>query len=401
MFRHRRLLAFEAVCRYGSALQAADHVHMAQPSVTAAVTALENEVGAILCQRTSKGMTPTAEGTAFVTRIRRALDHLKDAEGLIAVRRADRARIPLARLVTGTQMRALAACIGSGSYSAAARRLGLAQPSVHRSVRDLETLCGVPLITQQPTLEGRELARHFALYHSELAMGMDEIHEVQGRMAGTVTVGALPLARSGWLPQAVAATLADYPEARIRIMDGPYDVQLQGLLHGEIDCILGALRHPAPSKQIVQRHLFDDPLTIVVRADHPLAAGFNSDHDKLTPQQLDGLAWILPRPGTPGRTVFEQFMATKGLKPPQRVVDCASLVAARALLLCTDMAALLSARQVDYEIRQGLLKIMGPPLTGSLRPIGITTRSGFQPTRLHAALLRHLETIVGATESCP
>lgn len=393
MFRHRRLLAFEAVCRYGSALKAADYVHMAQPSITAAITALEGDLGAPLCARTSKGMTPTAEGAVFLNRVERALGHLKDAENLIASRRHDRVRVPVARLITSVQIRALSAVIQASSFSEAARRLDLSQPSVHRSVRELETLCGIALMQNQPTPEARELARHFALYQAELVMGRDEVREVQGQVAGTVTIGALPLARSGWLPDAVAATLASYPDAQIRVVDGPYDVQLHGLLHGEIDFILGALRDPAPSKLVAQKHLFDDPLTIVVRADHPLAPGFDSDRDKLTQQQLDSLAWILPRLGTPGRNVFEQFMAYKGLKPPQRVIECASLVTARALLLRTDMAALLSARQVDYEIRQGLLKIMGPPLTGSTRSIGITTRAGFRPTLLHRVMLGHLDNL--------
>lgn len=394
MFRHRRLLAFDAVCRHGSALKAADYIHMSQPSIAAAIIALEGDVGAALCLRTSKGMTPTAEGAVFLTRVQRALEYLKDAENLIASRRADRLRVPIVRLVTGSQMRALSAVIQSASFSEAARRLDLAQPSVHRSVRELETLCGIPLMQNQPTVEARELARHFALYQAELLMGQDEIREVQGQVAGTVTIGALPLARSGWLPDAMAATLADHPNAHLRVIDGPYDVQLHGLMHGQIDFILGALRDPSPSKLIEQNHLFDDPLTIVVRADHPLAPGFDSDNDKLTPQQLDSLAWILPRPGTPGRTVFEQFMANKGLIPPRRVVECASLVTTRALLLRTDMAALLSARQVDYEIRQGLLKIMGPPLTGSTRSIGITTRAGFRPTRLIRALMDHLTQLI-------
>ncbi len=393
MLRHRRLLAFEAICRYGSALKAAEHVHMAQPSVTGAITALEADIGAALFVRTSKGMTPTPEGAAFLSRVRRAFDHLRDAEALIAARRADRTRIPLMRLVTDVQMRALSALVQTASFSAAARRLGLSQPSVHRAVRELETLCGVAIMSDQPTTEARALARHFTLYQAELKMGLDEIHEVQGQVAGSVTVGTLPLARSGWLPDAVAATLSDFPNARIRIIDGPYEAQLQGLLHGEIDFILGALRDPAPSRMIEQTHLFDDPLTIVVRTEHPFAEGFDSDTDKLTPHQLDSLTWILPRPDTPGRIAFERFMADKGLNPPQKVVECASLVAARAMLLRTDMAALLSARQVEYDVRQNLLKIMGPPLTGSSRAIGITTRVGFKPTRLHGTLRHHLETL--------
>jgi LysR family transcriptional regulator, regulator for genes of the gallate degradation pathway len=403
--KHRRLLAFEAVFRHKSALKAADFVHMSQPAIGDAIGALESEIGAQLFERTSKGMTPTPEGVAFFARVSTAFAHLKTAEGLIAVRRADKVRVPLHRLVSESQMRALSAVIEAGTFSQAARLLGLSQPSVHRAARDLETLCGVPLwragAVMEATYEGRELARHFALCQAELSLGLDEIKEIQGYMQGIVTIGALPLARSGWLPDAVARTLQQFPQARINIIDGPYEEQLNGLLHGRIDFILGALRDPLPSKEIMQERLFEDPQTIVVRADHPYAAGFDSNIDKLTPEQLDSLGWILPRQGTPGRHSFEQFMLNKGLRPPQRVVECASVIATRALLLQTDYAALLSARQVEYELRQGLLKIMGPPLTGSTRAIGIGLRRGFRPTRLHTALLDYLKAGAAAMPSQP
>jgi len=395
MLRHRRLLAFEAVCRFGSALKAAEHVHMTQPSITAAIAGLEDETGARLFERTSRGMSPTSEGRALHARVEAALSHLKDAELMIAARRPGLPRIPLHRLISEGQIRALSAVVENGGFSEGARRLGLAQPSVHRAVRDLETLCGIPLFRQkaEATPEARELSRHCTLYRAELALGLDEIHEIQGVVEGTVTVGALPLARAGWLPDAVAATLATYPLARIRIIDGPYEAQLYGLMHGEIDFILGALR-PSIPKQVEQFPLFDDALSIVVRADHPFAVDFDSAHDKLTPPQLDSLSWILPRPDTPGRQVFDRFMFNKGLTPPVRVIECASVVATRAILLRTDHAALLSARQVEHEIAQGLLKIMGPPLTGSSRTFGLTLRRGFRPTTLHKHLLSQLETDV-------
>src|SRR5690606_16152732 len=139
---------------------------------------------------------------------------------------------------------------------------------------------------------------------------------------------------------------SDYPDARIRLIDGPYNEQLAALRHGRIDFILGALRDPLPAADVEQELLFDDPLTIVVRSGHPFAENFDSAQDKLTPEQLGALSWILPREATPARDNFNRFMINKGLQPPSRVIECSSLVAIRALLLRTDHAALLSARQV-------------------------------------------------------
>ena len=83
-------------------------------------------------------------------------------------------------------------------------------------------------------------------------------------------------------------------------------------------------------------------------------------------------------------------MVGKGLAPPERVIECSSLVATRALLARTDHAAILSRRQAGPEVETGALRIMGPPLTGSLRAIGVTVRAGFKPTRLQAECLAHL-----------
>ena len=219
------------------------------------------------------------------------------------------------------------------------------------------------------------------------------MREIQGIMEGTLRIGALPLARSQWLPKALAATLKDFPDARVAIVDGPYTEQVSALLHGRTDFPLGALRM-RPPENLTQEKVFTDPVLILVRADHPLAPGFDSATGQLTPAQLGRLSWILPRTGTPGRNNFEAFMATKGLPPPHRVIESSSLVATREILLRSDYAAILSAQQVEVEVSSGLLKVMGPPLTGSARDIGITTRSAFMPTRLHEGFLSNLRNAI-------
>jgi len=290
----------------------------------------------------------------------------------------------------------LKAICAEAGFSAAARRLGLSQPSVHRAARELELLCDAPLWVREgasirPNDDARRLARQAGLFHAEIAAGLAELAELQGRLEGELNIGALPLARASFLPRALAPLLQERPDIRVRILDGPYPEQLTALLDGRIDLILGALRDPAP-EGVIQEALFDDPLVILVRADHPLAEGFDSDVDKLTLSQLGALSWILQREATPARQMFEAFMAAKGLPAPRRVVECSSVVATRALLLSSDHAAVLSRRQVETEIALGLLKVMGPPLTGSWRTIGVATRRGFRPTRLTATLLDRLRT---------
>jgi DNA-binding transcriptional LysR family regulator len=61
-----QLNAFLAVVRRGSVTAAADELVVTQPSVSAAVAALERELGAKLTERDGRGLRPTAAGRAYV-----------------------------------------------------------------------------------------------------------------------------------------------------------------------------------------------------------------------------------------------------------------------------------------------------------------------------------------------
>jgi LysR family transcriptional regulator, low CO2-responsive transcriptional regulator len=61
-----QLSAFLTVVRRGSATAAAEQLYVTQPSVSAAIAALEREVGARLLERDGRGLRPTEAGAAFV-----------------------------------------------------------------------------------------------------------------------------------------------------------------------------------------------------------------------------------------------------------------------------------------------------------------------------------------------
>ena len=61
-----QLSAFLAVVRQGSVTAAAEELVVTQPSVSAAVSALERELGVGLTERVGRGLQPTAAGRAYV-----------------------------------------------------------------------------------------------------------------------------------------------------------------------------------------------------------------------------------------------------------------------------------------------------------------------------------------------
>jgi DNA-binding transcriptional LysR family regulator len=62
---HTQLTAFLAVVRHGSVTAAAQELYVTQPSVSAAVSALEHEMGVQLTERAGRNVRPTAAGREY------------------------------------------------------------------------------------------------------------------------------------------------------------------------------------------------------------------------------------------------------------------------------------------------------------------------------------------------
>ncbi|MBR9910153.1 MAG: LysR family transcriptional regulator [Gammaproteobacteria bacterium] len=385
----RHLIAALEVHRLGSVSHAARRVHLSQSAVTQGLAKLERELALTLFTRTPSGLFATEAGLIFLRRAERAVNWLKALDGVLGARQRDKPR-HLHRLLTTTQLRALITVVEEGSYTLAANRLQLTQPTVHRAVRELESVCEQTFFQRspagvEPSWQARQVARYANLYFSELSQGLDEVSEHEGHMNGNLRVGSLPLARTRMVPHAVTLLLQEFPAARVSIIDGPYEEQLHSLLQGQLDVIVGALRHPTPSPDITQQLLFRDPLNVVVRAGHPLA-----NKTAFTAAELQQLDWIAPRLNTPARDVFARLFENAGLNPPEHVIECSSLVATRGLLLESDRAALLPARQVEVEVARGLLVVNPQILTGTSRDIGLALRKQWLPTRVQTRFLELL-----------
>jgi LysR family transcriptional regulator, regulator for genes of the gallate degradation pathway len=374
--RHLRL--FVGLQGAGSLTAVAAEAGLSQPAVTQALTALEHRAGGRLFERRAGGRL-TDRGRVLLARARRSLDMLDPALVDLAPR--------LRRTASAAQLRALIATVESGSFTLAARALGLRAPSLQRAVATLEAEAGRRLFIRgpgglQPSRAAQAVARAARLAFVELAQAEAELAEMDGAAAGPIRVGALPLARAAWLPRALAAFRANRPRHAIAVIEGPYTELLAALSRGEIDLMLGALRDPVPMGDVVQTAVFVDRLALVAAPGHPALA---SD-----PPDLAALAradWVVPRSGAPGRAQFEALFAQAGLAPPLGVVESGSALILRELVGEAGYLGCISGAQIAPELQRGYLVPLKIGLDLPARPIGITTRSAWVTTAAQADFL--------------
>ncbi|MCC5960227.1 MAG: LysR family transcriptional regulator [Rhodobacteraceae bacterium] len=389
--RHLRLL--DVAVSDSSLTAAANKVHISQPAASQAVAKLSDVFGARLIERSGNNVTATPEGEIVVKRARRALEHLRATGPALKGRKAtDRAQAGdmLVRFASTAQLRAVSAFATSGSFAAAARKLGQAESSVQRACRDIERIVGQPLFEggqrkRTLTAAGQRLAEQSSLALNEITLAQAELRERAGVFDSHLVIGALPLARTQLVPRAVVNLMARHPAARIEIIDGAYDALVQQMRLGACDFIIGALRGADRAKGLEERPLFKDSLCIVARAGHPLAGC------KVQGADLARFPWILPRRDAPARHVFERLSAQHGLEDPARGhVETGSLVVVRGLLMDSDALTLISLSQIEYEYTQGLLVPLDFALEDAHRVIGITSLSSALPNRLQRNFLEFL-----------
>lgn len=385
-FNLRHIFSLVDIADAGRLSAAAERAFVSQSALTQALRKVEDLAGERLFDRSGFGVTETRAGNLLIRRARRAIELLTNAEREVHTKHSRQSQAsPLHRHITTSQLRTLVAVVETGGYSTASRRLGVAQPTVHRAAKGLEALVGVNMFTRAPRgVEPSEVAKFLARYANlvlaEVRQGFEEVWEQQGRSDSRIAIGSLPLARSEFVPSAVTQLLAQFPDARISILDGPYIEQLHALRYGEIDWVIGALRDPAPTSDVVQEPLFDQPLAVVVRPNHPLL-----NNTPPTTAKLATLEWVAPRPLTPARRIFNGFFDNQGETRPTRIVECSSLIATRGLVLKSDRAALLSPLQVKEDVEAGNLAVLVSEIPDSNRNIGMTTRQGWEPTMVQAA----------------
>jgi LysR family transcriptional regulator, regulator for genes of the gallate degradation pathway len=385
----RQLRAFEAVARCRSIGGSARELGLSQPAVTQMIAQLETGLAVSLLERRPSGSFLTALGSVLLTRVQRLFAHVRSAlcDPVIGASLSGRETAKsVENKITDTHIRALTAIAECGSFEAAARKLAISQPTLHRSARGLERVVRRSLYQRMarglaPTSQARELARRLKVALTEVEYGVEEIRAAQGIFTSRIAVGNIPHSGTHLLSNAISQFLALYPGASVHVLDGPYETLLDALRAGDLDLLFGVLRRPAWATDVKEEFLFSNPYAVFAGRQHPLARV-----PRMTLRELARYDWILPARGAPRREAFEGMFAGSA-RSPTVSIEATSLEIYKSVLATTNMIALLST--IDAQLGEALtiLPFASPKLA---RNDGVASRADWQPTRSHQQFLELL-----------
>lgn len=212
-----------------------------------------------------------------------------------------------------TSLRALVAAVEEGSLRSAARRLGVSQPALTKLIRELERELSTTLLSRSTTgvlatAQGMVMYERAVAAERELGQAVDQIRQLDGRMTGALTIGAVPLAVMLLVPETLRTFGQAFPEIQLRIVEELYIAQLTRLRKGEVDIALGPLPPELPPGEFVVETLMPIAMVVVARKGNPLARARSLVDLAQVPWVYTGAT---PDSGY-AKTLFERY----GLKPP-------------------------------------------------------------------------------------
>ncbi|WP_431951524.1 LysR family transcriptional regulator [Actinacidiphila sp. bgisy167] len=254
-------------------------------------------------------------------------------------------------------LRAFVAVARTGSFSAAARRLDVRQPTVSESVRRLEAAAGRPLLVRnRERAELTDLGRRI-LAHAVAAV--DAADELEGLLAGTAprpfTVGFLGEAAAGRTRE-----LLDLIQARVRgevrLRRYDFDDPSCGLLDGR--CDLGIVWPPLDAPGLGMVTVADDRRCVALPATDPLAR-----RTEVAPAELGGRTWVVPRTADAAYAGFRHPSAV-GVVHVAGTVPSGSLEETLELVAAGRCCALASTSTDEHYARSNVVFV---PLAGDVR----------------------------------
>jgi LysR family hydrogen peroxide-inducible transcriptional activator len=191
------------------------------------------------------------------------------------------------------QLRYVITVAEEGSFTKAAERLYLAQPSLSVQIRKLEQELGTPLFERlgrrvRVTAAGEAFLTHArrAVFESEQAR--ERVAEVRGLARGRVALGVLPSVGARLLPTVLAQFTSEHPQVQVRLLEQNVSGEFERLVHdGQLD--LAVIRMPKQRADLRGQRLVREPLLALVPPGHPLSADRDIDLSELAGEPFVGM----------------------------------------------------------------------------------------------------------------
>jgi len=258
--------------------------------------------------------------------------------------------------ITIQQMEVLIALIEAGSFTRAAGKLFLSQPSLTKQIQNLETAAGTRLVNRGSTgisltPEGRILydyARRVLRLREE---AKERIGRIKEQESGHIYISASTIPATYILPRLLGHLKKTYPDMHVHIQTHDSEEALQTVLNDQAE--LGLIGKDPVNKKLIVDRLWQDRLVLAVSIDHPLAK-----NGTVTVEELAGVPFIVRERGSATRDIVEDcFQKHFGINFSRFNIVCemGSSEAVKEAILAGLGVSILSVFAIERELKQGML----------------------------------------------
>jgi DNA-binding transcriptional LysR family regulator len=257
--------------------------------------------------------------------------------------------------ITMQQLEALVNLIDENSFSLAASRMGLTQPSISKHIKNLEIFIDAPIIDRSQngislTPEGRILydyarkiirLRDEAKYKIESSTDSGQSH---------IFIGASSIPATYILPTVLGKFRKDNPSCMIHISSGDSREVVEMVLDGSVE--MGFIGKPVRDKKLTAEPVWDDTLVLVMGKDHPSA-----DANSFAFQELLNICLVGREEGSGTRSIIENAINATfpGIKL-NTICEMGSSEAVKEAVIAGLGGAIISIHAVKREIASGAIK---------------------------------------------
>jgi molybdate transport repressor ModE-like protein len=218
------------------------------------------------------------------------------------------------------RLRVLREVAQRGSFSAAADALSYTQSAVSQQIAALERETGTTLLERRAggvrlTDAGRALVARADVILAQLADAERELAAIAGLRGGRVRLASFPSAGATLVTEAVSRFQRQHPDVELSLSEGEPDVTVPALKRGDFDlAVVFDYRHDRAesilSEGLDTIHLLDDPMRVVLPAEHPLTRRKTVRLDQLVNE-----AWVGGCGGGLCHAMVVDWCADAGFEP--------------------------------------------------------------------------------------
>jgi LysR family pca operon transcriptional activator len=262
------------------------------------------------------------------------------------------------------------------SVSRAAEVLHLTQPAVTRTIRELEEICGQPLIEKDGrgiriTHYGEVFLRHAGTSLAAARNGINALSQLNYSDGPMVRIGALPTVAASLIPQAVKAFLDTGLRNRLHIVTGENHVLLDQLRNGELDLVMGRLPAPENMQGLVFEPHYRERVVFAVDKNHPLAG-----NPQISVSELDAYPVLMPSVASIIRPFVDRLFIEHGIPEPEQAIETVSDSFGRAFTQEYNAIWIISRGVIAREIECGQFVELPIDTRATVGSVGLNMRAG-------------------------